>query len=76
MSFNFRVVQRESMGEFYYEVLEIYYKNNVPVGSGESHNILYGDTVKDLKNNFNLIKKALSLPTLKWDEEQQKYIEI
>ena len=52
--------------ETYFEVCEVHYdKNDKPHAWAESHNLLVGDTLDELKESYEYMSKAFESPVLK-----------
>jgi hypothetical protein len=64
---NYRVLMlNNKKNETYFEVCEVYYdENDIPYNWAESHNVLVGDTLDELKESYEYISKAFESPILK-----------
>ncbi len=67
MYWNYRVLMlNNKQGGTYFEVHEVHYdENDVPYAWAESHNILVGDTLDELKESYEYMSKAFENPVLK-----------
>lgn len=77
MYWNYRVLQlNNNRNETYFEVHEVYYdKNDVPTNWAESHNVLVGDTIEELKESYEYMATAFEMPVLKV-VENNKLVEV
>ena len=67
MYWNYRVLQLNNKeNKPYFEVHEVYYdENDVPYNWAESHNVLVGDTLDELKESYEYMASAFEMPLLK-----------
>jgi len=69
---NFRILAfKDVTGEVFFQVYEVYYKDNIPNGYGREA-VLFSDTKKGLKWYNKMHKKALKKPILWGDENFPK----
>ena len=59
---NYRVVECKLGG---YEIREVYYHEGKPLLSTLDGACAYGETIKELKKDLQIMKKAFDKPTLK-----------
>ena len=67
MYWNYRVLMlNNKQNEPYFEVCEVHYdENDIPYAWAESHNILVGGTLDELKESYEYMSKAFESPVLK-----------
>lgn len=77
MYWNYRVLQlKNNRDETYFEVHEVYYdENEVPCNWAESHNVVVGDTLDELKESYEYMATAFEMPVLKV-VENNKLVEV
>jgi len=71
MSWNYRIIRKENNGEHIYAIHEVYYKKNgklhlVSVAPDYPH----GETVDELKEDFEHYRQALDKPVLNYEDFQ------
>ncbi len=69
MNFNYRVLAHETNGEVYFQLHEVYYKDEVPEGYTSKPITIGGETLKDIKWKLNKIQEAAKKPIL-WAGEK------
>lgn len=65
---NYRVVKTIAHGITSYQVHEVYYTDDKPIAVTESSIAAYGETVDELKADFELIMKAFDAPVLNYED--------
>jgi hypothetical protein len=69
MSWNYRVLRKNYNGAEYFEIHEVYYDSNGKPDSCTERAISpMGDTVEELKNEIEKIKKSFDLPVLNYED--------
>lgn len=73
MYWNYRVLQLNNKEKKpYFEVHEVFYdENDVPHNWAESHNVLVGDTLAELKESYEYMASAFEMPILKVVENNE-----
>ena len=66
---NYRVMRRKYANDYYtYGIYEVYYDNrDKPDGWTQDAVAPFGDSLKELKNDFRFYKQALAKPTLDYE---------
>ena len=66
---NYRVMAKEYKGETWFDIHEIYYKNDIPVSYSEDPAIIGGDSLNDINNVLSLMTECLKKPILWYGEK-------
>lgn len=64
MSWNHRVLAHENNGEVYFQLHEVYYKNNIPDSYTVNPITIGSESIKGIKWTLNKIQNAVKKPIL------------
>lgn len=63
MSWNYRIIRSAHDGSV--GIHEVYYDDGIPTGWSENPSSPYGETLNELKKEFEMMARALSMPVLR-----------
>jgi hypothetical protein len=69
MSWNHRILAHEQNGEFYFQIHNVHYTNDIPDGCGELPVPIGSETLKGIQWTLNRMQEALKKPVL-WAGEK------